>query len=125
MTRQTHDRQLDHHNPDLDSNIVLDGGIGPFSDGDGLHDFLEAVEVRRNASTSTITSGNTSVTVTHGAGYTPDPWDIDVHPTNNPTNDPGWFWVDTITSTTFKINVRANPGTSGATFAWRVNSSDA
>ena len=80
-----------------------------------------AMENRVATGSATITSGNTSVTVTHGAGYTPAEADIRVLPTNNPTNDPGNFWVDTIGATTFKINVRSNPGASGAIFRWVVD----
>lgn len=83
---------------------------------------LYNMEERKGSSASaTITSGNTSVTVTHGAGYTPSAQDVVVTPTNNPTNDPGNFWIDTITATQFNINVRSNPGASGAIFAWRVD----
>jgi hypothetical protein len=87
----------------------------------GISKPLNKMENRVSSGTATITSGNTAITVTHGAGYTPSANDIVVTPTNNPTNDPGNFWIDTIGSTTFAINVRANPGTSGAIFAWRVD----
>jgi hypothetical protein len=71
--------------------------------------------------TATITSGNTSITVTHGAGFDPiSARGVDVWPTNNPTNDPGWFWVSNVGGVSFDINVRANPGASGASFAWRI-----
>jgi len=74
----------------------------------------------RTKGTATIASGNTSVTVTHGAGVTPSITAIFVTPNNNPTNDPGNWWVDTITSTQFNINCRANPGASGMIFGWTV-----
>lgn len=79
---------------------------------------------------ATIANGTTSITVTHGLGnpyatvpvtLTPKLQDIKVTPTNNPTNDPGWFYISGITSTQFVINVRNQPGTSGATFAWQVH----
>lgn len=82
---------------------------------------LSSMESRKGSGTATVATGTTSFTVTHGAGYTPVVQDISVCPTNNPTNDPGWFWVDTITSTQFNINVRSDPGASGAIFAWRVD----
>lgn len=78
------------------------------------------LEVRRGSGTATVVTATTTITVTHGAGYTPAAADITVCPTNSPTNDPGHWWVDTIGATTFAINVRANPGASGAIFAWRV-----
>lgn len=70
--------------------------------------------------TAAITAAATSVTVTHNLPFTPAANDIIVVPTNNPTNDPGNFWIDTFTSTQFNINVRNVPGASTATFAWRV-----
>ncbi len=82
---------------------------------------LKTMENRVNSGTATITSGNTAITVTHGAGYTPTAQDLVITPTNNPTNAPGNFWVDTIGGTTFAINVRSDPGASGAIFAWRVD----
>lgn len=84
-------------------------------------EYHERIADRLGSGTATITSGNTTVTVTHGAGVTPNAQDIVVCPTNSPTNDPGHWWVDTIGSSTFKINVRTNPGASGASFAWRVD----
>ncbi len=70
---------------------------------------------------ATVASGTTSIVVTHGAGFDPiDARGVDLWPTNNPTNDPGWFWVSSIGGTTFTINVRNNPGATGASFAWRV-----
>lgn len=84
-------------------------------------EYHERIETRRSSGTATITTGTTSVTVTHGAGVTPAAADIVVTPTNSPTNDPGHWWVDTIGATTFKINVRADPGASGASFSWRVD----
>jgi hypothetical protein len=74
--------------------------------------------------TATIASGNTSITVTPGISYDPGTArQIIVWPINNPTNDPGWFWVSNVGSNTFQINVRANPGASGAIFGWRIVSS--
>lgn len=90
-------------------------------DASGVVRNLSSMESRKGSGSSTITSGNTSVTVTHGAGYTPSANDIVVTPTNNPTNDPGWFWIDTIGVTTFALNVRSDPGVSGAIFSWRVD----
>ena len=76
--------------------------------------------VLRKKGSATILTGTTSIAVTHGAGITPVVQDIYVIPNNNPTNDPGIFWIDTITSTQFTINCRANPGASGWTFGWTV-----
>lgn len=70
--------------------------------------------------TAIITAAATSVTVTHGLDRTPNVQDIFVAPTNNPTNDPGNFYVTNVGATTFDISVRAVPGASTATFAWRA-----
>lgn len=76
--------------------------------------------VTENAGAATITNGNTSVTVTHGLAATPAAQDLHVTATNNPTNDPGHIWVDTITATQFNINCRTDPGASGLSLAWQA-----
>lgn len=82
-------------------------------------DYWDVAQVADGGS-ATITSGNTSVTVTHAAGFDPiDGRGIQVWPLNNPTNDPGWWWVSNVGSTQFDINVRSNPG-SNANFGWRI-----
>lgn len=70
--------------------------------------------------TGTITSGNTSVTITHALGSTPNAQDISVVPTNTTTTAPGLIYVDTIGSTSFKVNSRTNPGASGLGFSWKA-----
>lgn len=71
--------------------------------------------------TGTINSGSTSATVTHGCGFTPTLSQICITLGENPTNDPGIIWVDTIGATTFKVNCRADPGASNLDFGWRVS----
>lgn len=70
--------------------------------------------------TSTITSGNTSVTINHLMPFTPSAQDIHVVSTATTTNNAGQFYITNITSTQFTVNVRANPGASGAAFSWKV-----
>lgn len=89
--------------------------------GDTLSKNLIEMEQRKASGTATVASGTTSISVTHGAGYTPVAADLVVTPTNNPTNDPGWFWINNVGATTFDINVRNDPGSGGATFSWRVD----
>jgi hypothetical protein len=43
MTRNQHDMQLDHFGVGLDTQIVIDGDIGSFLSGTGLHEVLEAL----------------------------------------------------------------------------------
>ena len=70
--------------------------------------------------TSSITSGNTFVDVTHGLAYTPVLGDIRITFSQQATNDYGRFWIDNITSTQFRLNVSANPGASGLGFGWSI-----
>lgn len=70
--------------------------------------------------TGAITAAATAVTITHNLAHTPIAGEIRITPTNNPTNDPGNMWVDTITSTQFNVNCRNVPGASTLTFSWKV-----
>jgi hypothetical protein len=74
--------------------------------------------------TGAITSGNTAATITHGLDITPRAQDITVTPTATCTADPGNIWVDTVGATTFAVNCRTNPSTSGMAFAWKVNAKE-
>ncbi len=77
--------------------------------------------VTEAAGTGTITSGNTSVVITHGLAYAPNPQDICITPTANTTSDPGNWWVSSVGATQFTVNVRSNPGASGFAFGWNVD----
>lgn len=60
-------------------------------------------------------------TVTHNLGLTPSAYDIHVVPTNSPSTNPQWWYVDTITSTTFNLNIKVgNTGATQASFSWRA-----
>ncbi|MBI3937147.1 MAG: right-handed parallel beta-helix repeat-containing protein [Betaproteobacteria bacterium] len=76
--------------------------------------------VTENSGTGTINSGATSATVSHGLDVTPTAKAIVVNFTENPTNDPGNFWISAITSTQFTVNVRNDPGASNLDFTWQV-----
>jgi len=67
--------------------------------------------------TATISSGSTSVAVSHGLAITPTAADIQVTPTNN-LGSATKFWITSAGATTFTINVDVDPGASTATFAW-------
>jgi hypothetical protein len=73
-----------------------------------------------NAGTATITSGHVVTTVTHGCSFTPLASDIIVVLTNQPTSAIGDVSITNISSTSFNINCRNNPGTSGANFSWSI-----
>jgi len=70
--------------------------------------------------TATIANGGTSIVVTHNLAITPTVEDISVVMAENPTNDPGNVWVDTITATQFTINCRSDPGASNLDFGWQA-----
>jgi nitrous oxidase accessory protein NosD len=70
--------------------------------------------------TATITSGSTSVVITHGCSRTPPIGSITVIGAEDPTNTPGAIWISSITSTQFTINVENNPGASNFDVGWRV-----
>jgi len=63
-----------------------------------------------------LSSGNTVVSVTHNAPRTPEPADILVTPTTS-LGSASFYWVDNLTSTTFDINVDADP-TQDVYFNW-------
>lgn len=69
--------------------------------------------------TATVTSGNTSVTVSHDIGVTPGISKFRYFATNNPTNDPGTPFVENITSTEFDLSVRNDPG-ADADYSWVI-----
>lgn len=71
-----------------------------------------------NQGTDTVTNGSTSVTVTHGLDYTPSTEEIQVCPTET-LGAASYWYVDTITSTQFNINVDVDP-TKDVTFGWSV-----
>ncbi|HYF77463.1 MAG TPA: right-handed parallel beta-helix repeat-containing protein [Symbiobacteriaceae bacterium] len=87
-----------------------------------------ATLVRQNAGfvtegrgTATIPNGVTAVAVWHGLSKAPVAHDISLSPTNH-MGEASKFWVGEITPTYFTIYVNADPGPSGATFAWQVGS---
>lgn len=71
-----------------------------------------------NRGKATVANGTTSVTVTHGLSFTPQDKDIFVTPHTGWGSTTKW-WIDDVTSTTFKIVVDANPGL-GFEFSWQA-----
>jgi hypothetical protein len=72
-----------------------------------------------NKGSATVADTTTSIAVNHGLSVTPVAQDITLTPTNNLGNA-SHFWVSTITSTQFTINVDSDPGATTATFGWRA-----
>jgi len=77
--------------------------------------------VVKNSGTATIAAAATAIVQAHGCSYTPVNGDIAVVLTNQPTNDIGDVWVDTIGAANFTINCRNVPGMATAIFAWTVD----
>ena len=75
--------------------------------------------VTENSGTGTITSGGTSVTITHGLSITPAAGDCTFVGAENPTNTVGTVWIDTYTSTQMNLNVENDPGASNFDVSWR------
>jgi hypothetical protein len=73
-----------------------------------------------NAADGTITSGNTSVVITHALDETPAAENIYIIGKEDPDNSVGTIWIDTITSTQFTVNVENDPGASNWTFGWQA-----
>jgi hypothetical protein len=75
--------------------------------------------ITENTGTATVPNAATYIDVTHGLSATPAASRIIVTPTNNLGNA-AKYWIDNIGTTTFRINVDADPGAGTATFSWSV-----
>lgn len=76
--------------------------------------------VLKSTGTTTIASGSTSNTITHGLSKTPAVYDITLTQNSIGTNDTGNLYVSTLGATTFIIACRNDPGASGLTIGWRA-----
>ena len=83
-----------------------------------LNDVDAHVYRTEGSGTATVVSGTTSIAVTHGMGATPGVENINITFSEQGDNDYGRWWVDTITSTEFTLNVSADPGASNLSFGW-------
>jgi hypothetical protein len=105
-------------------NIVSSNVTGGFNI--GSTDFYDDNIIKNNkgfktdaAGVSSINSGTTSVTITHGLDITPKIRCISITASNNSTNDIGHFYINNVTSTQFDVNVRSDPGVGGINFNWQ------
>ena len=71
-----------------------------------------------NSGTATVLNTTTSIVVAHELAATPTR--IQITPRENPTNAVSFWWVDTVGTTNFTINVNADPGASNLDFDWRA-----
>jgi parallel beta-helix repeat protein len=105
------------------NNDITDGFIAPnsgiYRGGTGTIVRNNKGYITENSGTATIASGQTTIVVTHGLATTPTADDIMVNPTNGMGNA-SKFWVNTLTSTQFTINVDVDPGADTATFCWKA-----
>ncbi len=72
-----------------------------------------------NSGTASITTGNTSIAVTHNLSVTPTLQQLFITPQTS-LGSAATFWVSNATSTQFTINVNANPAQT-VTFGWRAD----
>lgn len=73
-----------------------------------------------NAGAASILSGTTAIVINHGLAVTPEAEDFWITLKENPTNDPGIVYIDTITATQATIRCRADPGASNLDLGWGV-----
>lgn len=71
--------------------------------------------------TFSIANGATSAVITHGLSVTPALKNINITFGENPSNDPGNVWVDTIGATQFTVHCRNDPGASNLDGSWNVS----
>lgn len=75
--------------------------------------------ISENSGTAVVANGTTSIAVNHGLAITPSINNIMVTPTNSMGNA-AKYYISTVTSTQFTINVNADPGATTATFVWSI-----
>jgi hypothetical protein len=119
---------MDKHSIYIDSaasDVVIEGSVLRNSFGAAIGGTLTSATIRdttgwvtQSGGSATVAAANTEVTVTHGLAMTPSAESISVTPTT------GWgnatsFWVDSVTSTTFKIKLTRGGGTAtDVSFRW-------
>jgi len=78
--------------------------------------------VTQNRGNSSIASGATTVTISHGLDVTPEASDFNLMQSSTaPTNPSYLMGVTSITSTQFTVSANANPGASALAFEWAVS----
>ncbi len=100
-------------------NVLENMGSNALSLVNGANDWI--IESNRgytteNSGMSRINNGSTSATIAHGCDDVPTV--INIIFTENPTNPISFWWVDSIGSSSFRLNVNTNPGSSNLDFRW-------
>lgn len=112
--------------PSIGFNVFTGNTVDGNAGGNILRAFANSIirdnigHITENSGTATITDPATTVVIAHGLDVTPAVDDITVTLAENPTNDPGNIWVDTIGAANFTINCRNAPGASDLDLAWRA-----
>ena len=103
----------------IDGNTLYTGGQTITVVGTHTKVFRNLGFVTEAHGSASITSGNTSIAVTHGLALTPALEQISVTPQTT-LGSAAKFWISNPTSTQFTINVDVNP-TQTVTFGWNAN----
>ncbi len=76
-----------------------------------------------NSGLATIPSSGPpwNVVIAHGLSLTPVLSDFSIIVGEDPIDDFGHVWIDTIGDTNFTVNIPDDPGASGLDFGWRVD----
>jgi len=81
--------------------------------------------ITESSDTATILNATTLIVINHGLSYTPTTantaWSIT--PLELSTNDPGQFYIDTLTATQATIHCRNDPGASNLDLLWSATKS--
>jgi len=101
-------------------NIITNVGTLINNEGTGTIIKFNEGYLTEKSGNATITSGSTTVAVTHGLSMTPSQNDISITPLSDLT-DAINYWVSGVGSSTFTINLDQNPGANVA-FAWQIGS---
>lgn len=104
-----------------DDNLKSGGRSIENQDDSGLTARFNDMHVTEASGVAAVANGDTTVVVSHTLGYTPAIELITITPNENPTNSVNNFWVSSVTSSQFTINVNTDPGASGLDFAWVVH----
>ena len=108
----------------IGNDFTNQGGTVAVQKGSGvtINEYGNIAYITQNAGKVLIPVGSNFVLVTHGLNGTPIDYSILVTPFTSPTTSGvASFWVDTVTSTTFKINVNTNVTTQPVYFNWTAN----
>jgi hypothetical protein len=76
-----------------------------------------------NSGAATVSNGSTSTSVSHGLAETPNAQGIHATPTDD-LGTASYFWIDTAGSTSFTINLDADPG-QDVSFGWEAKAPSA